>query len=93
MALVSDDNPELAYFKSLYKAEFKKAFHQALSMLTEQEKNLLCYQLLDRLTLEKISEILQVNRSTICRRLKQVRDKLQVHTRRAMMSYLQIDGK
>lgn len=92
MALMSNDNQELAYFKSLYKAEFKKAFHQALSKLSDQEKNLLCYQLLDGLTLEKISEILHVNRSTICRRLQQVRDKLQVHTRRAMMEHLQIDG-
>lgn len=88
--LVADDDQELAYFKSLYKAEFKKAIHQAYSKLSEDEKNLLSYHLIEQLTLEKISEIYQVNCSTIFRRLKKLRENLETFTREAMMEHLNI---
>jgi RNA polymerase sigma-70 factor, ECF subfamily len=91
LALVSAENQEMSYFKSLYQDEFKKAFHQVLARLTQRERNLLTCQLVEGLSMEQIGELYRVNRSTVSRWLSGVRKRLQQETRQALMDRLAIE--
>jgi RNA polymerase sigma-70 factor (ECF subfamily) len=93
LALVSDDNQELTYFRQLYRDAFKAAFHQVLGRLDGRQRNLLTLQLIEGLTLEQIGDLYQVNRSTVSRWLQAVRDRLATETRAALMEELQIGAE
>jgi RNA polymerase sigma-70 factor, ECF subfamily len=87
----SDDDPELRFLKERYRAEFKQVFQAALAGLSSQQRNLLRYQLIGRLTMEQLAAFYRVNRATVVRWLHKVRERLLADTRRELTRRLRLD--
>lgn len=85
-----DDDPELVYFKHLYRREFKAAFVEAMASLSSRERNLLRHQLIDGLSIDQIGALYQVHRSTAARWLARIRQGLALSIRRLMIEQLGI---
>lgn len=84
------DDPELAYLKDLYRAEFKRAFAEAMAALTDRQRNLVAQHFVDRLTLEQMAALYRVHRATVVRWLAAAREALLRGTHRAMTERLKI---
>lgn len=61
------NDPELAFLKERYREEFSEAFRLALADLTSQQRNVLRLHLVDGLTIDQLSTVLRVHRSTAAR--------------------------
>lgn len=83
-------DPELAFVKRRYRAEFKRAFEAAVGELTERERNLLRMHLLRGVTLEALAEIYGVHRATITRWLARARERVMSSTREHLGARLEI---
>ena len=77
-------DPELAYFKRHYGAQFRAAFRAAVASLTARERNLLRYSVIDGFGIDQIAAIYHVHRATAARRLRQARRALADATRQRM---------
>ncbi len=84
-------DPELEFLKKKYRQHFKNCFQDALRDLSNEQRNLLRYQLLDGLTLEQIGLLYGVHLSSIARRLQKTRAALLDCTRRHLQHQLDID--
>ena len=84
------NDPELAHLKSHYRAELKRAFAEALAVLSAQERNLLCYRGIDGLTCDEIANLYGVHQTTVSRWLSKICAKLYSHTRRALTDKLHV---
>ncbi len=82
--------PEVDFSRFRYRVEFKAAFESALAALSPDERFLLRLHTLDRMRGEDIARLLDVDRSTIMRRLARARERLFEGTRDAMMSKLRL---
>jgi RNA polymerase sigma-70 factor (ECF subfamily) len=80
-----DENQELAYLKKLYRHEFKEAFAEALDALDVRDRNVLRYQILKGLNIEKIGLIYGVHRATVARWIAAAREKLLIGTREGLL--------
>ncbi len=78
------DDPEVAYFKKRYRAEYKEAFEAALSALSARERSLLRQQFILGLTVDEIGTIYDVHRATAARWVKAARDDLIARARREL---------
>ncbi len=85
-----EEDPELRYLKQRYGEEFKVIFEEVLASLSAEERNLLRYQLVERLTLEQIAALHSVNRSTVVRWFQKLREKLLSRTRKGLERRLRI---
>jgi RNA polymerase sigma-70 factor (ECF subfamily) len=74
-------DPELAYLRAKYEAEFQRAFHDAVLGLSSHERNLLRHHYIDRLSIDQIGAIYRIHRMTAARRLNAVRQKVVDATR------------
>lgn len=74
-------DPELAFIKQRYRAEFKAAFEDAIEELSERERNLLRLHLLRGVTLDALAEIYGVHRATVVRWLARARERVMTTTR------------
>jgi RNA polymerase sigma-70 factor (ECF subfamily) len=83
-------DPELAFVKRRYRAEFKLAFEDAVGDLGERERNLLRLHLLRGVTLEALAEIYGVHRATVTRWLTKARERLLSSTRERLGARLDI---
>jgi RNA polymerase sigma-70 factor, ECF subfamily len=70
------DDPEVAYFKSLYGKELDEALRAALTSLTDREANLLRLYFLEGISTEALSAMYQTPLRTIQRQLLETRQKL-----------------
>jgi RNA polymerase sigma-70 factor (ECF subfamily) len=70
------DDPELAYMKRTYAAEFKQAFGEALAGLGAREQTLLRYHHVDGLNIDEIGAIYRVHRVTAFRWLEKAKAQL-----------------
>jgi RNA polymerase sigma-70 factor (ECF subfamily) len=86
----ANDDPELAYVKRAYRAEFKAAFDAALEALGAREKTLLRLQIVDDLTIDQIGALYQVHRATAARWLGRARETLLEETRARFMRQARI---
>jgi RNA polymerase sigma-70 factor (ECF subfamily) len=84
------DDPELAYLKELYRAEFKDAFAAALASLKSRDRTVLRYKLIDGFGLDQIAAVYGVHRATVARWLAITREELLAHTRRALRARLAV---
>lgn len=75
-----DDDPELSYLKSHYRAAFKTAFHEALAQLSPRQRNLLRYHS-QGLGIDEIGALYGSHRATAARWLAKARDELFRKTR------------
>jgi RNA polymerase sigma-70 factor (ECF subfamily) len=83
-------DPELAYLKGRYMAEFQRAFEDAARELSPEERNLLRYHHAEGLSIDQIAGLYRVHRATAARRVVRARDALLGGTRRLLMERLSI---
>lgn len=90
--LASDsEDLDLAFLKREYRAEFRRAFAEAVNSLAAAERNLLRQHVVDELTIDQIAALHGVHRSTAARRLTRARSDLASRCRRTLMEALQIN--
>jgi RNA polymerase sigma-70 factor (ECF subfamily) len=87
------DDQALAFLKSSYRAEFKRAFEATLAELPRRSRTLLRLQILDQLTLEDIGAFYRVSRATAARWLAEARATLVAGTRDRLLASLSISGE
>lgn len=92
LAAVADDSDDqaLAFLKSSYRAEFKRAFEDTLAELPRRSRTLLRLQIIDQLTLEEIGAFYQVSRATAARWLADARASLVDGTQNRLVAALSI---
>jgi len=73
---IAQDDPEIAYMKRTYAAEFKAAFVAALGQLGAREQTLLRYHHVDGLNIDEIGAIYRIHRVTAFRWLEKAKDAL-----------------
>ncbi len=85
-------DPQLAYTKKLYRAQFEEAFREALGSLESKDRAVLRHQLVERLTLEEIAAVQRIHPVSAARRLTRARSELLSATRRVLTRKLQLVG-
>jgi RNA polymerase sigma-70 factor (ECF subfamily) len=81
-------DPELAYLRQHYGAQFRAAFAAAVRQLEPRERNLLRHAVIDGLGIDQIAAIYHVHRATAARQLERARRALIASTREHMRSAL-----
>jgi RNA polymerase sigma-70 factor (ECF subfamily) len=87
-----DDDPEMSLLKQTYRAELKQAFVLAVEELSAREKNVLRYALAEGMSIDEISAIYRVNRSSAARWLADAKDVFAGHVRRILTERLKLDA-
>lgn len=82
--LVADDDPELGLLRAQYRDAFRTAFRAAFESLSTKDRNVLRLHLLDGLSVDRIAALYGVHRASAFRWLEQVRDRLDLATRRQL---------
>jgi RNA polymerase sigma-70 factor (ECF subfamily) len=83
---------ELHVLRREYRAEFERAFTDALATLTSKERNLLYYHLVGRLGIDRIGAIYRVHRVTAFRWLREAREALVKRTRELLAARMNLAG-
>ena len=83
-------DPMLASLKQRYRDEFRIAFGEAASALTDRERTLLRYRFLDDLSIDEIGALYRVHRATVARWIATIREGLFEATRARLMSAFKI---
>ncbi len=86
----SDLDPDLAYQKRLYQAEFKASFEAAVDDLTPRERSLLRQSIVYHSTVDQVATIYQVHRATAARWVSKAREQLSNKTRAHLRTRLSI---
>lgn len=81
---------ELHVLRREYRAEFERAFADALAALTSKERNLLYYHLVGRLGIDRIGAIYRVHRVTAFRWLREAREALVTRTRELLAARMNL---
>lgn len=76
MAEGGGDDPEVAYFKKKYRAEYKDSVQAALAQLSARERALLRQQYILGMSVDAIGAIYQVHRATAARWVQSAREEL-----------------
>jgi RNA polymerase sigma-70 factor (ECF subfamily) len=84
------DDPELAYLKNTYRAEFNTAFAQALTVLAPRQRNVLRLKFLDGLSIDQIGALYSVHRATAARWVVAAQEALLEETRRLLTERLHL---
>jgi len=84
------DDPELAYLKSTYRAEFNTAFAQALTALAPRQRNVLRLKFLDGLSIDQLGALYGVHRATAARWVVAAQEALLEETRRLLTERLRL---
>jgi RNA polymerase sigma-70 factor (ECF subfamily) len=92
MAVAPGDDPELAYLKTTYRAEFTASFSQALSALSPRQRNFLRLKYLDGLNIDQLGALYGVHRSTAARWTVSAQEALLQETRRLLTERLRLTG-
>lgn len=82
-------SPELGLVKERYRVEFEAAFRAAMADLEAEQRNLLRHHYLHGLTLDQLSSLYALHRSSVARRITRARQELLSATRRALGARLQ----
>lgn len=85
-------DPELAFLKTHYRAEFKAAFGEALAALDPKDQTVLRHRFVDELTLEQLAVACGIHRATAARALARIRASLLTSTRERLHVRLRIEG-
>lgn len=83
-------DPDLAYQRRLYRAEFKASFEAAVDDLTPRERTLLRQSIVYNSTVDQISMVYQVHRATAARWIAKAREQLATKTRAHLRERLSI---
>ncbi len=85
-----DLDPELAYQRRLYNAEFKACFEAAVDELTPRERTLLRQSIVYHSTVDQVAMVYQVHRATAARWISKAREQLATKTRGHLRKRLSI---
>ena len=80
--------PEVAFAKQRYRAEFERAMADALSVLEERDRLLLRLQLVSQISVENIGKMYGVAQATASRWLATARDRVQTEVVRLLRERL-----
>jgi RNA polymerase sigma-70 factor, ECF subfamily len=84
-------DPELDYLRRRYRPEFEAAVREAFATITDaRDRNLLRLHVLDRVGVERLGEIYQVNASTASRWIARLRAHLHREVRRCLKARLRL---
>jgi RNA polymerase sigma-70 factor (ECF subfamily) len=94
LAAVADDTDDqaLAFLKTSYREQFKRAFEATLAEMPRRARTLLRLQIIDHLTLEEIGAFYQVSRATAARWLADARQTLVSGTQQRLVASLSISS-
>lgn len=84
------DDPELAYLKTTYRAEFNASFTAALAALEPRQRNFLRLKYLDGLSIDQLGALYGVHRSTAARWVVGAQESLLQETRRLLTERLKL---
>jgi len=84
-------DPEMAYVKELYRAQFRAAFQAALDSLEDREKALLKQHVVDGLSVDRLGDLHQVHRATAARWVAAAKEKLLERTREHFKQSVKMD--
>jgi RNA polymerase sigma-70 factor (ECF subfamily) len=90
LAAIADDGDDqaLAFLKASYRAQFKRAFTEAIAELPRRVRMLLRLQVIDQLALDEIGAFYQVSRATAARWLADARAQLVAATQARLRAAL-----
>lgn len=91
--LGADEPPEVGYLKSRYRGAFQAAFEAAMALLAPAERTLLRLHFVDGLSIDKLAVLEQTSRSTVARRLVELRSRLARATKDELHARLGIAGR
>jgi RNA polymerase sigma-70 factor (ECF subfamily) len=69
-------DPEMSYIKDQYRAEFYRAFREALGELDAEERTMVRMHHLDGLTIDELAALHRIHRATAARRVGRCRQKI-----------------
>jgi len=84
----AERDPELRFLQQKYGKQFEQAIAAALAKLDDEQSNLLRLSIVDGLGTQQLAALFRVDRSTIKRRMADVRAALLDHTRTALVEKL-----
>jgi RNA polymerase sigma-70 factor (ECF subfamily) len=84
------DDPEIGYFKRLYREEFKRAFHAAVDALEDRERLLLRQHVIDGVSIDRLGALHGVHRATAARWVQAARDAVVEATQRELARRLRL---
>ena len=84
------DDPELAYLKTTYRAEFNASFASALAALEPRQRNFLRLKYLDGLSIDQLGALYGVHRSTAARWVVGAQEALLQETRKLLTERLRL---
>jgi RNA polymerase sigma-70 factor, ECF subfamily len=90
--VAAERSPEYELLRHRFGAEFEAAFRTTFESLTARERNLLRYQVIDRLGIDAVAAIYGVHRATAARWIVHARETLLEGVRRALQERLRIDA-
>ncbi len=90
MLMAPGDDPELAYLKNTYRAEFNASFSAALAALEPRQRNFLRLKYLDGLSIDQLGALYGVHRSTAARWVVGAQEALLQETRRLLTERLRL---
>ena len=82
------DDPEMTHLKALYREQFQTAFREAMTDLSQHERNLLRQHYLDSLSVRELGALHQTHHATAARWVASARRKLFAGTRDRLMARL-----
>lgn len=88
-----EHDPELAFLKRRYRAEFKTAFEEAVANLTSRDRNFLRLHLFGGLTVEQVGKVYGVHRATATRWLAKLRGQLLKDTQGVLRKRLNVNAE
>jgi RNA polymerase sigma-70 factor, ECF subfamily len=83
-------DPEALLLESTYSHAFREAFAAALVSLSQRQQQLLRYYFLERMTIDELGALYRVHRSTVARRVADVRAELLAATRQRLLDKLAV---
>jgi RNA polymerase sigma-70 factor (ECF subfamily) len=84
------EDPELEHIRARHRADFKRAFEEALRSISKEDRNILRLHLVDGLNIDEIGTIFQVHRATAARWIARCRERVHDETRRILTERLRI---
>jgi RNA polymerase sigma-70 factor, ECF subfamily len=89
--ILSKVDPELEYIKARYRADFHHAFHDALDLLSADERTILRLHVIDGLNIAEIGALRKVHRATVARWIAGARARILAETRRRLAIRLKVE--
>lgn len=92
-AATTSDDPQLAFLKHTYRAEFRASFRAALAALEPRDRNILRHRYLDGLEVAELSTIYGIHRVNMSKTLTRIRTDLLAAIRRDFLRRLGLGAR